>query len=37
MVREPDGRSRVATVTESVAWSATVRKPGWWRRRYRYL
>ena len=32
MVREPDGRSRIATVTESAAWSAAAPKPGWWRR-----
>ena len=32
MVREPDGRSRIATALESAEWSAS--KPlGWWRRR----
>lgn len=33
MVREPDGRSRIATVSESAKWSASAPKPSWWRRR----
>jgi hypothetical protein len=33
MVRERDGRSRMATVHESAEWSAPKPKPGWWRRR----
>jgi hypothetical protein len=32
MVREPDGRSRIATALESAEWTAS--KPlGWWRRK----
>jgi hypothetical protein len=31
MVRELDGRSRIATLIESAEWSAS--KPSWWRRR----
>ncbi len=31
MVREGDGRSRLATVSETAEWSAP--KPSWWRRR----